>query len=153
MAVDQQGLAMKLGKQGQLTGDGFVIGTMDLLDPALQLLALDRLPPQAAVPMGAGWHQPKSVARPGPDGGGRNVQDGGGVDLFFIPVAVDDGPRHGLDDRAEPGGNRSPYQPVNQRVLERFERTAALDRIGKQRILIIPSRMGHGQQHGKAVAG
>ena len=124
---------------------GFMIGAVDLFDPPFQLGPVDRAPPQPPVPECARGDEAKAVAGSGADRRRRYPLNRGWIDLFLVPVAVDDGARHLLDYRADPGADGPPGETVDERVFKRFQRSAALGGVGKQRLVIIPSRMRHGQ--------
>jgi hypothetical protein len=153
MAVDQERFAVQYSKLGKLIGQCLVKRAMHVIDPALQIFAADRPPPQCPVAMGAGGDQSKTVPSPRPNRSSGNVEDGGRIDLFFIPVAVDHRPGHRLDDGSESRGNRAPHKAVDQRIFQSLERAPALGRVGKHRWVILSPRMGHGQQDRQAVAG
>ena len=148
----QQCLAVNRDMRCKRICQRLVVRAMDLFDPALELAAFDRPPPELSVAMGARGDEAEPVARTRADRRRRNAEDRGGIDLLLVAIAVDYRARHRLDDRPDPGGDGSPRQPVHQRVLQRFQRTAALGRVRQHRLVIVPARMGHGQQHGHGTA-
>ena len=145
MTINQHGLAETARKAGQLIFKQPMVRAMNLVNPPLQLRPVDPPTPQRAVAMGARRDKAKAISGTRPNRGRRNALDGGGVHLFLSAIAVDDGARDVLDNCRKSGADCSPAEAIDKWVLERFQRTLALRRIGQNGGIIIAARMGHGQ--------
>src|SRR5206468_148 len=97
-----------------------MIGPVDPLDAPGELAGLNALAPDRSrardtsgheAEAAAGARRIRQCARPGPR------YDHGGVDLPLVAVKVDLGARHVGNERAGPGGDGAPDQPVDQPVL------------------------------------
>ena len=85
------------------------------------LATIDRAPPKRPVLVCPGRDQAEPVSRAMTDWGRADVSDCSRIDLFLVPVAIDDRPGDVLDDRAKARGDGSPAEPVDKRILEQFQ--------------------------------
>ena len=122
MTIEQQRFAMPLLQRVEPVANRVMIGPVDLLYSPGQLVLVDGPTPKRTVSMRPRRDQSQPVAGSGACRHCARAFDGGRIQLVFVPVAVDHRARHRLDHSPKTGANRSPGQPVNQRIFQRFQR-------------------------------
>ena len=112
----------------------------------------ERPSPQLAMRRGSGRDDPEPApsarawARPAAD------LDMKGIDLVLAPVAVH-GRTGGLGDHgSNSAAERSPGEPVHERVLQRLQRREALSGHSDQPFGIVSSRVRNRKEHGQIAA-
>ena len=146
MAIEQQRASEPIEQQGELVLDRRMIGPMGLLEPLLELLGRNRAAPQIAMLLSPGRHDPESAARTDRHSPAARTLDDCGVQFVLRAVAVDCGTRSTSDDGTASAFQRPPYQPVDQRILERGQRRMTGRCHLDQPIRIITAGVGHGQK-------
>ena len=148
MTVEQQGAPVPVKKSRKLFFDRAMERPMHLIEPILQVLRSDRLPPQRPVTGRPAWNDAEPSTGPWAQGRNRSRADDGGVDFVLGAVAVDGPARSAGDDRGETMFDRWGDELVDERVLERMERPVAALAECDQPVGIVSSGMGNGQEHG-----
>ena len=152
MAVEQDCGAEALPGRDQRRSERFVIGSVDLPDPPVQLAARDTLPPDRA---GAG--DPRRYQSDSAAGAGR-LDDLARrkrrchqhrIDLALVPVEVDLGSRRERDEGGRAGSGGAPDESVDESILQCFQSHPGQPRGFQKLRRISASGMGHGKDDGR----
>lgn len=101
MAIDQRRFAESTGHCLQRAGQQLMVGPMHFIDAPMKLGSTDPSPPKGAVPVCPGWNETQPITGARPDRRRANSLDRCGIDLLLVAIAVDDGTRNILNERAE----------------------------------------------------
>ena len=144
--------AMLLDQGRQGIGDGGMIGAMGGIDRASNSLAETGRRHRNPSRNGAAGNDSQPRARAAPQVARKGEVDHGRIDFMLGAVAIDHSARRPGDDRANTVGDRAPRQPVDQRILERLERSAAAAGEPVEPIGIGAPRMRNRQKNRQRVA-
>src|SRR5690348_4746782 len=122
MTIEQQRAAEAVDQQGELRLDRLVVRPVGLTQALVELLAADRPPPQIAMLLSARGDDPEPAARPCAHAAAAGAVHHRGIDLVLGTVAIHRRAGAARDHRSATALERSPHEPIDQRVLERRQR-------------------------------
>ena len=131
----------------QPIGQRLMVRSMNRREARFDLVQRQAPPPQHAVPRGVRRHESKPAA--GAVGPWRRALDQERIEIVLGAVAIDRGSRGRRDHRRKAFRQSPPCQPVDERILKRFERGAPATGFGHDPVGVIAPRMRYRQQHGQ----
>jgi hypothetical protein len=121
MAVEQKRAAESLEECIEFPLDCAMVGSMDLLNPFLQLRLSDRASPEIAVLLRTGGYNSQAAARPSGNSAAARSVDHRWIDLVLGPVAIHRCSRRTCDDRGAATLLRSPDEAIDEWIFECLE--------------------------------
>ena len=152
MTVYQRHLAEAACQGIQRIGNQLMVGPIHFIDSSIELGPVDPAPPQRAMPKCPGRDEAEAVARARTDRCGADTFDNRRIDFLLASIAIDNGTRNILDNRAESGRDRTPAEPIYQRILKHLQCLTTLSGISQGRLVIGAPGMRDRKQEWKGSA-
>ena len=146
MAVQKQGATKSVEEEPELGLDCFVIRSMGLREPLIELFEADRSPPEVSVLRSSCRNDTEASAGSSANPAAADTIDYRRIDLIFCAVAIDRRTRGSSNDSTAAALQCPPDQAVDQRVFKRRQRGFSTGRKSDQPIGILTSGMRHGEQ-------
>jgi hypothetical protein len=147
MTVQQQGATKAIDEKRELSLDRCMIGTVRLGQPLIELLQANCPAPKIPMLLRASWDNSEAAASPRGYAAAASAVDDRRIDLILGAVAVDCSAGRALDHGAAAALQCSPYQAIDEGILEDRQGRLPGRCKGEQPIGIVASRMRHGKQN------